>query len=147
VACAVRPCVTTSSTVFSFRNWFFGIYLNFQRQKLLRNQYLSPSESKSYQINSIKSCSSRSFQQYQRHISIPQLRFNLISSEEIIHYSRTFVSKSKCHGTKTMHPSLSWAFQRHQEHELKHPGSVDLITTIQNKTKQTETFLHRWQSR
>jgi hypothetical protein len=33
---------------------------------------ISPhSESKSYQINSIKSCSSRSFQQYQRHISIP----------------------------------------------------------------------------
>jgi len=30
-------------------------------------------------------------------------------------------------------PSSSRAFQRHQEHDLKHPGSVDLITTKQNK--------------
>jgi len=37
------------------------------------------------------------------------------------------------------HPELS---KRHQEHDLKHPGSVDLITTKPNKTKQT-TFLHR----
>jgi hypothetical protein len=41
--------------------------------------------------------------------------------------------KSKCHGTKPMHPSSSRAFQRHQEHDLKDPSSVDLITTKQNK--------------
>jgi hypothetical protein len=45
--------------------------LNFQWQKSLENQYVPHSKSKSYQINSIKSCSSRSFQQYQRHILIP----------------------------------------------------------------------------
>jgi hypothetical protein len=45
--------------------------LNFQQQKSLQNQYLPHSESKSYQINSIKFCSSRSFQQHQRHIPIP----------------------------------------------------------------------------
>jgi hypothetical protein len=33
---------------------------------------------------------------------------------------------------KPMHPSSLRAFQRHQEHDLKHPGSVDLITTKQN---------------
>jgi len=65
VACAVGPSVTTSST------WFFGIYLNFQRQKSLKNQYLPHSGSKSYQINSIKSCSSRSFKQHQRQIPVP----------------------------------------------------------------------------
>jgi hypothetical protein len=32
-----------------------------------------------------------------------------------------------------MHPSSSRAFQRHQEHDLKHPGLVDLIITKQNK--------------
>jgi hypothetical protein len=32
-----------------------------------------------------------------------------------------------------MNPSLSKAFQRHQEHNLKHPGLVDLITTKENK--------------
>jgi hypothetical protein len=44
--------------------------------------------------------------------------------------------KSKCHGTKPMHPSSLRAFQRHQEHDLKHPGFMDLITTKQI------TFLH-----
>jgi hypothetical protein len=43
--------------------------------------------------------------------------------------------KSKPDGTKPMHPSLLRAFQRHQEHNLKHPGSVDLITIKQNKTR------------
>jgi hypothetical protein len=33
-----------------------------------------------------------------------------------------------------MHPSSSRAFQTQEEHDLKHPGSVDLITTKQNKT-------------
>jgi hypothetical protein len=55
VACAVGPSVTTFSTDFPSKTWFFGIYLNFQRQKSLLNQYLSHSESKSYQINSFKS--------------------------------------------------------------------------------------------
>jgi hypothetical protein len=50
---------------------FFEIYLNFQWQKSLHNQSLPHFESKSYQINFIKSCSSRSFQQHQRHIPIP----------------------------------------------------------------------------
>jgi hypothetical protein len=45
--------------------------LGFQRQKSVQNQYLPHSQSKSYQINSIKSCSSRSFQQHRRHIPIP----------------------------------------------------------------------------
>jgi len=60
-----------SQLIFPSKTWFFGIYLNFQRQKSLKNQYLLRSESKSYQINSIKSCSSRSFQEHQRHIPIP----------------------------------------------------------------------------
>ncbi len=57
--------------IFPFKTWFLGIYLNFQQQKSLKNQYLPHSESKSYQINSMKSCSSRCFQQHQRHIPIP----------------------------------------------------------------------------
>jgi hypothetical protein len=71
VACAVGPSVTTSSTDFSFQNLIFGIYLNHPQHKSFKNQCLPHSESKSYQINSIKSCSSRSFQQHQRHIPIP----------------------------------------------------------------------------
>jgi hypothetical protein len=47
--------------IFPSKTWFLEIYLNFQQQKSLKNQYLPHSESKSCQINSIKSCSSRSF--------------------------------------------------------------------------------------
>ncbi len=57
--------------IFRSKTWFFGIYLNFQRQKSLKNQYLPHSESKSYQVNSTKSCSSRSLQEHQRHIPLP----------------------------------------------------------------------------
>ncbi len=82
--------------IFPSKTWFFGIYLNFQQQKSLKNQYLPHSESKSYQINSIKSCSSRSLNntkgtfQFLRNF---QLQFHIIYSEEIIQYSRTFVSE------------------------------------------------------
>jgi len=39
---------------------------------------------------------------------------------------------------KPIHPSSSRAFQRHQEHDLKNPCSVDLITTKQNKLRSTK---------
>jgi hypothetical protein len=75
VACAIGPSVTAYSTDFSFQNLVFWIYLNFQRQKSPKIQYLPRSVSKSYQMNSIRYCSSRSFQQHQRHIPIP-LKFS-----------------------------------------------------------------------
>jgi hypothetical protein len=62
----------------------------------------------------------------------------LIFNEKIIQYSRNFALQvqNKCHGTKPMHPSLLRAFRRHQEHDLKHPNLVDLVTTKQNKTNK-----------
>jgi hypothetical protein len=47
--------------------------------------------------------------------------------QELLHY------KSKHHEAKPMHSSLSKAFQRHEEHDLKHFDLVDLITTKQIK--------------
>jgi hypothetical protein len=124
--------------IFPSKTWVFGIYLNFQWQKLLKNQYLPHSESKSYQIKSIESFSSRSFQQHQRHIPVPfqiftydLIQFSVKKSfniQEHLHHI------SKRYETKPMHPSSSRPFQRHQEHNLKHPGSMDLLTTKQNKT-------------
>jgi hypothetical protein len=53
VACAIGPSVLPHpQLIFPSRTWFSGIYLNFQRQKSLKNQYLPHSESKSYQIDS-----------------------------------------------------------------------------------------------
>jgi hypothetical protein len=58
-------------SIHTLQNLVFFTYLNFQRHNSFKIFYLPHSESKSYQINSIKSCSSRSFQQHQRHIPIP----------------------------------------------------------------------------
>jgi hypothetical protein len=55
--------------------------------------------------------------------------------QELLHH------KSKHHEIKPMHPSSSRAFQRHQEHDLKHPSSVDLITTKQNKTNYLPSWI------
>jgi len=82
------------STDFSFQNLvFFGIYVNFQWQKSLKNQYLPHSESKkSYQMNSTQSShqdlsnNTKGTFQFLRNV---QLQFNLIFSEEIIQYWRT----------------------------------------------------------
>jgi hypothetical protein len=75
--------------IFPSKTSSFEIYLNFQRQKSLKNQYLSQSQSKYYQINSITSCSSRSFQQQQQQRHIPifpkfSAMINVIFSGEII---------------------------------------------------------------
>jgi hypothetical protein len=147
-------------------NWFFlskpgfweFIWI-FRGRNHLKNQYLPHSESKSYQINSIKSLLNKIFLnntkctfQFLRNF---QLRFNLIFSEEIIQYSRTFAWQvqtpwNQAHApflvepTKPVHPSSSRAFQRHQRHDLKHPSEVGLITTKQNKLP---SFIDRYFTR
>jgi len=65
--------------------------------------------------------------------------FNLIFSEEIIQYSRTFASQDQTPWNQADDaPLLLRAFQRDQECDLKHPGlMMDLISMKQNKTKQT----------
>jgi hypothetical protein len=69
VSLRVLPC---AQLIFSSKTWFFGTYLNFSVAEITSKiKYLPHSESKSYQINSIKSYSSRSFQEHQRHIPIP----------------------------------------------------------------------------
>jgi hypothetical protein len=84
--------LTMFSIDFSFQNLVFWNLFEFSVAKIIKNPISRTFESKFYQIISIKSCSSRSFQQHQRHILIPQnfqLQFNLIFNEKIIQYSRT----------------------------------------------------------
>jgi hypothetical protein len=70
VACVIDPSVTTSSTDFSLQNpgylEFIWILSGRNRFKINIFHGLNPN-----QINSIKSCSSTSFQQHQKHIPIP----------------------------------------------------------------------------
>jgi hypothetical protein len=105
--------------IFPSKTWLFRIYLNFQWQKWFKRQYFPLSKSKSYQINSINSCSSRPFQNTKSKFQFFQnfqLWFNLIYSEKIIQYLRTFAlpvqtSWSQTHATNT--PPRSRTFQRH----------------------------------
>jgi hypothetical protein len=131
---------------------FFGIYLNFQWQKSLKNRSLPHSESKSYQINFIKSCSSRSFQQHQRHIPIPPKFSALISIYFTFQWRNHSIFKNFCtaspkhHGTKPMHPSSSRAFQRDQEQsEASWFGGSHKYKTKQNnkQTNKLPCFIDR----
>jgi hypothetical protein len=51
--------------------------------------------------------------------------------------------KSERHETKADAPLLLESFPKRPRTHLKHPGSVDLIGTKQNKTKQTN-YLASW---
>jgi hypothetical protein len=105
VACAVGPSVMTSSIDFSFLNLVFLEFIWF-----FNGRNHPHSKSKSYQINSIKSDSSRPFQQHQRHIPIlPKFSWNQAHPPLII---------------KSFSKNI----------DLKHLGSMDLITIKQNKT-------------
>jgi hypothetical protein len=92
--------------IFPSKSWYFGIYLNFQGQKSLKNQYLPHFEFKFYQINSIKSPhhdssknTKSTFQIFQNF----QLKFNSIFNEEIIQYSKTFVPQVQHHANPQIH--------------------------------------------
>jgi len=139
----ILQMLSHSQPIFPSKTWFFGIYLNFQQQKSLKHQYLPHSESKYYQINSIKSCSSRSFQNTKgsfQFLQKFQLWFNSIFTEEVIQYSKTSTQHVQTPWNQANAPLLERAFERDEEHNLKHPSSVDPVSTKQNK--QT-TFLHR----
>jgi hypothetical protein len=141
VATPLAEVTPHSQLIFPSKTWFFEIYLNFEWQKSLENQCLPHSQSKPYQINSIKSCSSRSFQEHKGTFQFLlnfQLRFNLFSVKKSFNIQKLLHCKSKRHGTKPLHPSSCRAFQRHQEHSLKHSSWVDLIPT-----KQTTFFIDR----
>jgi hypothetical protein len=132
--------------IFPFQNLVFWNLFEFSAT---RNQFkinISPhSESKSYQINSIKNPARWDIfpNNTQRHIPIPLkfsatilISFNFQWRNHSI-FKNFLHCKSKCHGTKPMHPSFVQSFQKAPKTRSKHLGSVDLITT-----KQT-TCLHR----
>ncbi len=131
-------------------NWFFlpkpqfweFIWIFSSRNHQLKINISHILKSKSYQINSMKSCSSRSFQETPKaHSNSSEIfnyylfSFNFIFSEKkSFNIQELLHCQSKSHGTKPMHPFLSRAFQRHQEQELEaSPFGGLLIITKQNK--------------
>ncbi len=129
-----------SQLIFPSKTWFFGIYWSFQQQKSLWIQCLPRSESKSWQMNSIKSCSSRSFNNTKATSQILwnfQLWFNLIFSEEIVQYSRTFAPQVQASWNQAHGPLLIKSFPktpRTWSSEASWFGGSHIDNTKQNKT-------------
>ncbi len=69
-----------------------------------------------------------------------ELWFNLVFSEKIIQYSTTFALQVQTSHGNQAHapPCLSRAFQRHQEHNLKHPPFSGSHNYKTKKTKQNK---------
>ncbi len=92
------PSVTMFSTNFSLKNQAFLEFI-----WIFSTRNLPHSESKSYQINFIESCSTRSFHQHQTHIPIPlkfwaTIYFNL-------QWRNHSIFKNFCTSPKVMEPS------------------------------------------
>ncbi len=132
----LAPVLSRLELVFPSKTWFFGIYLNFRLQKSLRNQYLSYSESKSYQVNSLNathqdlSNNTDGTSQFLRNFEVG---FNLIFSEKIIQYSGTFAPQVQTSWNQAHAPLLDESFPKTSRTRSEHPSSVDLITTKQNR--------------
>jgi hypothetical protein len=110
-----------SQLIFPSKTWVFGIYLNFQKQKWLKNNICHILNPNLIKINSIKS----SHQDFPRtpkaHSNSSEFySYDLIwfwvkksfNTQELLH------CKSQCHGTKPMDPFLSRAFWRDKECDL-----------------------------
>ncbi len=138
--------VTLFPTDFSFQNLVFGKILNFQWQKSFKNQYLPHSESKSYQINFIKSShqdlssNTKSRYQFLRHFQLP---FNLIVSEEIIQYSRTFAPQVQTPWNQADAPLLLKSFPKTPRTRSEASWFGGSHWYKQNKTNQLPSFIDR----
>jgi hypothetical protein len=121
----------------SFQNLVFRIYLNFQQQKSLKNQYLLHSESKSYQITPIESLLNQDLSNNTKctfqSLKKIQLWFHLIFNEKIIPYSRTFAPQVQTSWNQSpcTPPHRELSKDTENTHNLKHSSLVDLIITKQ----------------
>jgi len=80
--------------IFPSKTWFFRIYLDFQEQKshfkVNISHILNPNLTKLIPLNPAHQDLSKNSKGTSQFLQKFQLRFNLIFSEEIIQYSRTF---------------------------------------------------------
>jgi len=146
VACAIGPSVTTSSTYFFFQNLVFWIFLNFQWQKSRKNQYLPHSESKSYQINSIKSSHQHLFNNIKgtfQFLHNFQLQYKLFFNEKIIRYSRTFTLQVQTPWNQADAPLLLESFPKRPRTRFEASGFSESHKYKQNNTNKLPSFIDR----
>ncbi len=120
VACAVGPIVSTSSTdFFPFKTWFFWNLFEFSAAEITLKS-ISLAHSNSSEI-----------------FSYDFILFYFIFSEEINSIFKNFGTVTQVQTSwnqSPWHPSSQRELSKDtKEHDLKHPGLVNLITTKQNK--------------
>ncbi len=132
--------------IFPSKTWFFRIYLNFQGQKSLKNQFLTYSESKWIPLNpahqDLSSNTKGTFQFLQNF----QLWFNLIFSEEIIQYSRTFAMQVQTPWNQAHALCLLQSFPKRPRmwSEASQFGGSHQYITKQNKTNKLPCSIDRF---
>jgi len=133
-----------SQLIFPFKTWFFGIYLNFQGQKSLKNQYLPHFEPKSYQMNSIKILLIKIFPRtpkaHSNSFEIFRYHFNLIFSEEIIQYSKTFASQVQTSWNQANAPLPLKSYPKRPRTQYE---ASWFAGSHKHKTNKQKTLLHR----
>jgi hypothetical protein len=119
--------------------------LNFQLQKSLFKSisptFLNPDLTKQIPLNPAHQDLSNSTKGTLQLLRNFQLQFNLIFSEEIIQYSRTFAPQVQTSWNQPDALLLLKSFPRDQEFDLKHPGLVDLVS--RHKTNKLLSFIDR----
>jgi hypothetical protein len=119
--------------------------LNFQRHKSFLNQYNPHFKSKSYQINFIKSCSSRSFQQHQRHAPIPpkfsaRIYLNFQWKNHSIFKNFCIASPNTMEQSRCTPPP--WELSKETKNVIC-SILVWWISSVQTKQNKHATFFHR----
>jgi hypothetical protein len=143
--------LSRSQLIFPSKTWFFGIYLNFQRQKSLKNStshILNSNLTKQIPLNPAHQDLSNNTKGTFQFLQKFQLWFNLVFSEEIILYPRIFAEQvHKRHEKKAHAPRLIIeSFQ-------KTPRTISEASWFSGshnyKTKQNKlpSFIDRWQGR
>jgi len=147
VACVIWPkCYHVLNWFFFPKPGFLKIYLNFQRQKSLKNQYLSHSESnltKWIPLNLAHQDLSNNTKATFQFLRNFQLQFYFIFSEEIIHYSRTFAPQVQMSWSQAHAPLLLESFPRRPRMGSEASWFCGSRKYWQNKTNKLPCFRER----
>ncbi len=139
MASAVGPSGTASATDFSFQNLVFWIFSGKNHFKINISHILNPNPTKWIPLHPAHQDLSNKIRGTFQFLRNFQLLFNLIFSEEIIQYSKTFALQVQTSWNQAHAPLLVKSFpktSRTQSEASWFGGSHD------HKTKQT-TFLYR----
>ncbi len=141
VACALGQSVTTSSTDFSFQNLVFWnllwIFSCRNHLKINISHILNPNLPKEIPSNPALQDLSNNTKGTFEFLRNFQLLFNLIFSEEVIQYSRTFAPQVQTSWNQAHVPTFVESFSKTPSSEAS-----QFCGSHNYKTKQT-TFIHR----